>query len=181
MIEEVGPIKIDPTSISNMCTVFDNLHMQWMCVWMGPYNITAPLVDQVFGWSHLELWTAPGQQRMWNAIIEAVDPIKIDPTSMSYSCKVFDNLHMQWMCIWMGPYNITAALVDPVFGSHLEFCLTPWQQKMVKCSDWSCISNQDWSHINLKHMIWMGPYNITAPLVDQAFRSHREFWVTPGQ
>jgi hypothetical protein len=31
-------------------------------------------------------------------VIEAVDPIKIDPsTSMSDTCKVFDNLHMQWM------------------------------------------------------------------------------------
>ncbi len=24
-------------------------------------------------------------------------PIKIDPTSMSDTCKVLDNLHMQWM------------------------------------------------------------------------------------
>ena len=32
-------------------------------------------------------------------MIEAVDQIKIDPTSMSDTCKVFDNLHMLWMCI----------------------------------------------------------------------------------
>jgi hypothetical protein len=32
---------------------------------------------------------------MVNAVIETVDPIKIDPTSMSDTCKVFDNLHMQ--------------------------------------------------------------------------------------
>jgi hypothetical protein len=30
-------------------------------------------------------------------VIEAVDPIKIDPTSMSDTCKVFDNPYMQWM------------------------------------------------------------------------------------
>ena len=28
-------------------------------------------------------------------MIEAVDPIKIDPTSMSNTCKVFDNLHTE--------------------------------------------------------------------------------------
>ncbi len=34
-------------------------------------------------------------------MIDDVDPIKIDPTSMSDTYKVFDNLHMQWMYIWM--------------------------------------------------------------------------------
>ncbi len=58
-------------------------------------------------------------------MIEAVDPIKIDPTSMSITYKVFDNLHMLWMCIWMCPYKIRAALVDQAFGSHLEFWVTP--------------------------------------------------------
>ena len=57
-------------------------------------------------------------------VIEAVDPIKIDPTSMSNPCKVFDNLHMQWMCIWMRPYNITAPHLHQAFGSHLEFWVT---------------------------------------------------------
>jgi hypothetical protein len=56
-------------------------------------------------------------------VIEAVDPIKIDPTSMSDTCKVFVNLHMLWMCIWMRPYNITAALIDQALGSHLEICV----------------------------------------------------------
>ena len=50
-------------------------------------------------------------------MIDAVDSIKIDPTSMSNTYKVFDNLHMLWMCIWMCPYKITAALVDQAFGS----------------------------------------------------------------
>ena len=34
-------------------------------------------------------------------MIEAVDPIKSDPISVSHTCKVFDNLHMLWMCIWL--------------------------------------------------------------------------------
>ncbi len=68
-------------------------------------------------------------------MIEAVDPIKTDPTSMSDTYKVFDNIHMQWMCIWMRPNNITAALIDQALGSHLEIWVTPGQQMMVKCSD----------------------------------------------
>jgi len=68
-------------------------------------------------------------------VIEAVDPIKIDPTSLLDTCIVLDNLHMQWMCIWMRPYNITDALIDQSLGSHLEIWVTPGQQMMVKCSD----------------------------------------------
>ncbi len=68
-------------------------------------------------------------------MIEFVDPIKIDPTSMSNTYKMFDNLHMLWMCIWMCPYNIMAALVDQAFGSHLEFWVTPGHQMMVKVGD----------------------------------------------
>ncbi len=68
-------------------------------------------------------------------MIEAVDPIKTDPTSMSNTYKVFHNFHMLWICIWMCPYNITAALVDQAFGSYLEFWVTTGQQMMVKCGD----------------------------------------------
>ncbi len=84
------------------------------------------------------------------------EALKIDPTSMSNPCKVFDKLHMQWMCIWMRPYNIKAALLHQAFGSHLECWVTPRQQMMVNCSDWGCGPNQDWSHVNVKPMqcVW---------------------------
>ena len=68
-------------------------------------------------------------------MIEAVDPIQIDLTSMSGIYKVFDNLHMLWMCIWMCPHHITAAHVDQAFGILLEFWVTPRHQIMVKCDD----------------------------------------------
>ncbi len=98
-----------------------------------------------------------------------------------------------WMWIWMCPYNITAALIDKALGRFLEIWVTPGQQMMVKCSDWGCRPNQDWSHINVKHMqsVWQPSYavdvnmdvslHITAALIDQALGSHLEIWLTPGQ
>jgi hypothetical protein len=83
-------------------------------------------------------------------MIEAVDPIKTDP--ISNTCKVFDNLHLQRMWIWMRPYNIMAVLIDQNLGIHLEIWVTPGQQMMVKCSDWGCRPNQDQSHINVSPM-----------------------------
>ena len=68
-------------------------------------------------------------------MIEAVDPITIDPKSMSNIYKVFDNLHMLSMCTWMCPYPITAALIDHACGSELEIWVTPNHQLMVKCGD----------------------------------------------
>jgi hypothetical protein len=69
-------------------------------------------------------------------VIEAVDPIKTDPTSMSDTCKVFDNLLMLWMCIWMHKNNIPATPADKALGtSHLEIWVTSGQQMVVKCSD----------------------------------------------
>jgi hypothetical protein len=66
------------------------------------------------------------------------------------------------MWIWMRPYNITAALIDQTLGSHLEIWVTPGGQMMVKCSDWGCRPNQDWSNINVRHMqsIWKSSYAV---------------------
>jgi hypothetical protein len=53
-------------------------------------------------------------------VIEAVDPIQIDLTSMADIYMVFDNLYMlwmcMWMCMWMCPHHIPAAHVDEAFG-----------------------------------------------------------------
>jgi hypothetical protein len=51
-------------------------------------------------------------------VIKAVDPIKIVTTSMSNTSKVFDNLHMMWMCIWMCLHLIMVTLVDQAFVSY---------------------------------------------------------------
>ncbi len=42
-------------------------------------------------------------------MIEAVDPTTTHLTSLLYIYKVFDNLYMLWMCIWMCLHHITAA------------------------------------------------------------------------
>jgi hypothetical protein len=47
-------------------------------------------------------------------------------------------------------------------GSYLEIWVIPGQQMMVKCSDWGCRPNQDWSHINVRHMqgVWQLSYAV---------------------
>jgi hypothetical protein len=45
------------------------------------------IYDVNVGWSHY-------------AIVEAVEPFKLHPTSMSYIYKVFEHLKQLWMGIW---------------------------------------------------------------------------------
>ena len=49
-------------------------------------------------------------------MIEAVDPTTTHLTSLLYIYKVFDNLYMLWMCIWMCPHHVMAAHVDQACG-----------------------------------------------------------------
>jgi hypothetical protein len=104
---------------------------------------------------------------------------------MSNPCNVFVNLHMQWMCIWMRPYNITAPLIDPAFASHLEFWVTPGQQMMIKCGDWGCGPHQDWSHINVKPMqcVWQTSYavdvHMDVSLQHYSCSPSPSFWKSP--
>ena len=125
-----------------------------------------------------------GKQWWWKAVIEA--PIQIDLTSLWNTCKVFDNLHMQWMCIWMSPYHITAAFGDKAVGSRrLEFWVTPWQAMTVKSGDWGCSPNPDWSHIIVKHMqgVWQPSYamdvHMDASLPHYSSDRWPSFWKLP--
>ena len=98
VIEAIDSNKIVPTSTANTWKVFDNLHMMRMCIWMCPNHTMVALVDQVFG-SDSEFLVISRQQMIVTVVMEALDPINILPTSMSNTYKVFDNLHMMWMCI----------------------------------------------------------------------------------
>jgi hypothetical protein len=50
------------------------------------------------------------------AVVEALDPHGMVPTSTSSMYNVFDNVHMLWMGIWINHHAITTALVDPDLG-----------------------------------------------------------------
>ena len=45
-------------------------------------------------------------------MIEAVDPTTTHLTSLLYIYKVFGNLYMLWMCIWMYHHHVMAIHAD---------------------------------------------------------------------
>ena len=51
-------------------------------------------------------------------MIEAVDPTTTHLTSLLYIYKVFDNLYMLWMCIWMYHHHVMQFMLTKL----VEFC-----------------------------------------------------------
>ena len=59
-------------------------------------------------------------KRSQYAIVEAVKPFKLHPTSMSYIYKVFEHLEQLWMGIWQHTHTVTTTEVSPVLGELVE-------------------------------------------------------------
>ena len=53
-------------------------------------------------------------------MVEAVEPFKLHPTSMSYIYKVFEHLKQLWMGIWQQTHTITTTEVSPDLGELAE-------------------------------------------------------------
>jgi len=65
------------------------------------------ILDEVWNWSHY-------------AIIEAVEPFKLHPTSMSFIYKVFEHLKQLWMGTWQHIHTSTTTEVSPDLGKFSE-------------------------------------------------------------
>ena len=50
------------------------------------------------------------------AIVEAVEPFKLHPTSMSYKYEVFDHLQLLGMGIWLHTHSIIITDISPDLG-----------------------------------------------------------------
>ena len=61
---------------------------------------------------------------MWNlshyAVIEAVEPFKLHPTSLSYMYKECEHFKQLWMSIWQHTHTVTTTDVSPDLGELAE-------------------------------------------------------------
>ncbi len=53
-------------------------------------------------------------------MVEAVEPFKLHPTSVSYIYKVFRHLNQLWMGIWQHTHTVTTTEVSPDLGEFTE-------------------------------------------------------------
>ncbi len=104
--------------------VFINLHMQWMGVWIHHHSVFTAGATR-----DLSIFCRnPGSPLSYKPYHYTSDKAfqppkaKEDPTFMSYTYKMFDNLHMQWMSIWIHHHSIFTTR----FGKLAEILGHSW-------------------------------------------------------
>ena len=103
-----------PTSPPYISDVFDNLHMLWMGIWINNHEDEIMLVSPDLK-SQLKSWITAywcGMKHLCR-VVEATNPHGMLSTSPPYMSKVFANLHMLCMGIWISHNPVITLLVGP--------------------------------------------------------------------
>ncbi len=80
------------------------------------------------------------------ALVEAVEPFKLHPMSMSYIYEVFEHLLRFWMGIWLHTHTITITDVSPDLWELAEILPDASVQTMPLHFGWGCRTFQTASH-----------------------------------
>ncbi len=102
-------------------------------------------------------------------LAEAVEPFKLQPTSMSYIYKVFEHLLRFWMGIWFHTHTVTTSDTSPDLWELAEILPDASVQTMPLRFGWGCRTYQTASHVHVIHT-----WGVWAPsqVVDGHMASH---------
>jgi hypothetical protein len=112
LVEAEEPFKLHPTSLSYIHMVFEHLLRLRMGVWLHNHTITTTDASPDLG-KLAEFLPDASVQTMPLALVEAVEPFKLHPISMSYIYEVFEHLLRLWMGIWLHNHTITTTDTSP--------------------------------------------------------------------
>ena len=70
------------------------------------------------------------------AVVDGPNPHGMVLKSTPNIWKLFDNLHMLWMGIWIHHHAIAITFVGQDLGNRLKSCVTDWCWMMPLCSGW---------------------------------------------
>jgi hypothetical protein len=152
IVEGVEPFKLHPTSMSyTYIRCFNTLNS---CGWAYGSTLT-PLPPQRFP----QIWESSltsYNMKMWkwyhDTIVEAVEPFKLHPTSMSYIYKLFEHLKQLWMGIWQHIHSITTTEVSPDLGKFSDIIYDENVEMIPRHYRWGCRTFQTASHIHVIHI-----------------------------
>jgi len=160
-------------------------HAVWKGLWIHQNHITTftcrPGVGKLNSGSRLGYY--------WHhcAMIYALDPPRMVPTSMSNICKVFDKLHMLWKGLWIHQHHIATAFVGQELGNQLKFWVTPLLLLTPMYNGWGSRPTQNGSHIHVQHMqgVWQASNAVWKSLWTHQHHFHMsdrsweiKIWVT---
>ncbi len=109
LVEAVEPFKLHLMSMAYIYEVFECLLRMWTGIWLPTHiDTTTDASPELWEWlakSYLMQVCKPCHY----ALVEAVEPFKLHPMSMSYIYEVYEHLFRLWMGIWLHTHTITTT------------------------------------------------------------------------
>jgi hypothetical protein len=124
------------------------------CEWAYSFTFTLlpPQTLPQIGGSWLKSYLMQVCKSCRYALIEAVEPFKLHPMSMSYIYKVFEHLLRLWMGIWLHIHIITTTDAFPDLERLAEILPDASVQTMPLCFGCGCRTFQTASHVHVIHI-----------------------------
>ncbi len=144
MVEADGHLKLIPTSILDMCKVFEHIDMLSTCIISALHSYTHPT-------SWLRFWGSGSlvESKWCDCImVEADSHLKLLPTSILDIYTVIEHIYMVSMDIQYQPYTVIPTLLGSDFGVLGHFRV----KIMWLCHGWGWQPSQTASHIHDRHI-----------------------------
>jgi hypothetical protein len=91
LVEAVEPFKLHPMSMAYLYEVYERLLRMWMGIWLHTHFVTTTDASPYLG-KLLKSYLMLVCNSCHYALIEAVEPCKLHPMSMSFIYEVFEHL-----------------------------------------------------------------------------------------
>ncbi len=120
------------------------------------------------GWNPTSCKCAIHATMLWLRI-EAVEPFKLHPMSMSNIYELFQYCLRFWVGIWLHRHTVTTIDASPDLERLAEILPDASAQTMPLCFDWGCVTFQTASHVHAIHKwcVWA-----PSEVVDGNMASH---------
>ncbi len=145
-----------PTSLSNTCTVFHNLHMLCICIWMSTHFITASLAEQAFGICLDFGSNSQGANKSEVLLLR----LYTHPRRLPLHCQSHVRCFTTFICCgWTyghESYHVIVSINSQALGSCQEFWFWVPPDGLTTAyyyCCWGCRPTQDDSHFIVKHII----------------------------
>jgi hypothetical protein len=170
------------------------LHMLWMGIWIRHHTVTTKCAGLDLGSQLKSCVTAGRHKQCQVAVVEVPTQHGMVLTFTPTIWKVFDNLHMLWMGIWIRHHTITTTWAGLDLGSQLKSCITAWQHKWCQGAEVEALTKHGivftytpiiWNVTDKLHKLWIGiwihHHTITTTCAGLDLGSQLKSYGTSGQ
>ncbi len=116
LVKAVEPFKLHPMSMSYIYELFEHLLRLWIGKWLHIHIIITTDTSPDL-WELAEILPDASVQTMHHyALVEAVEPFKLHPTSIWHIYDRFEHFLRLWMGIWLHTHIVTTTDTSPDLG-----------------------------------------------------------------